>query len=257
MEEEIEENIGGREKIQHLQTVGHGLSSVVRYNQKREGLGILNQSVAEHKFNMLLIKDVFKDRINEQHDVDWDKVDKMVRYHDVGELVEGDIICVNKTDADRELERLHEYDVVSDFPTELGDEIIDLLREKEELESIEARITHVLDKLEPEILIATERGIKEIKDLHREQGIGIEEYAFKKFNHLLKVLKEWELDCLIETVEELWERQVELGILKDDPQLVIETEEGKELEEEGADQKREIEIEIEEEKETEKEREML
>jgi 5'-deoxynucleotidase YfbR-like HD superfamily hydrolase len=249
MEEEIQDSIGGREKIQHLQTVGHGLSAVIRYNQSRNGLGILNQSVPEHKFNMLLIKDVFKSRINEQHDVDWDKVDKMVRYHDVGELVEGDIICVNKTDADRELERLHEYDVVSDFPTELGDEIIDLLREKDELESIEARITHVLDKLEPEILIATERGMKEIKDLHREQGIVIEEYAFKKFNHLLRCLKEWDLDCFIETVEELWEKQVELGILKNDPQLVIETEEKKE--EESEYQERALENETDKEKEME------
>ena len=104
------------------------------------------------------------------------------------------------------------------------------MREKEELETIEARIVHLIDKIEPQIIIATEKGIQEIRDLYQSTGINIVQYAIQKNNYLRSLLVEWELDVdiLVELVEEIWERQKELGILEEDPQLRLELELDKE-----------------------------
>ncbi len=154
----------------------------------------------------------------------------MVRYHDLGEIETGDIIEVVKTEEDG----LNERDVVNGilerFPRELGDEIKEILIEKEEHESIEARIVHVIDKIEAQILIATENGVEEVKNMHRSLGINLADYATRKISKLRDILIEWELDVLVELLDEVWERQKELGILEEDPQLRLELEEAKEKE---------------------------
>lgn len=219
-----------REVLDHLQYLNLGLASTIRFAKKREDIEILSQSVSEHLVGMLNILDVVKPELDKRHSVDWGKVDKMVRYHDVGEIETGDIVEIKKSEDQKEEELKVVEKLLAGFPGELGGEIAELLREKEEYETLEARIVHIIDKLEPEIIIATERGIQEIKDLHLRHGIDVAAYSQKKFDYLRNILIEWELDVdvLVELVEETWERQVELGILDEDPQLRLELEEERE-----------------------------
>ena len=220
-----------RTLLEHLQYVNLGMAGTIRFAKKREGFGVLNQSVSEHLVGMSNIIDIAKRQLSGRYPfADWDKVDKMLRYHDVGEIETGDVVKIIKNGEHTEKENKAIDRILEQFPEELGGEISELLREKEELETIEARIVHLIDKIEPQIIIATEKGIQEIRDLYQSTGINIVQYAIQKNNYLRSLLVEWELDVdiLVELVEEIWERQKELGILEEDPQLRLELELDKE-----------------------------
>lgn len=210
--------------LDHLQFLNIGLFSTVRFSQSRDGLGILNQSIGEHKIGMQNIVDVTKRRIDERFDVNWDVVDKMIRYHDVGEIKSGEITCIKKNDHDRLIEQNALEEILENFPEELGTEIYELLREKEERKTIEAKIVYAIDKIEPGILIATERGIAELRDLHKQIGSNLIAFEVMRYKMVKNLLIEWELDVLLELFEETWERQLELGLLQEDPQLKLELE---------------------------------
>lgn len=222
---DMESNAKGEmSALEHLQYLNIGLFSTIRFSQSRDGLGILNQSIGEHKIGMLNVVDVVRPKLEKHFDVDWRKVDKMIRYHDVGEIEAGEIPVFKKTEADRVSEQEALDQILERFPGELGREICDVLKEKEELQTIEARIVHAIDKIEPQIIIATERGIAELRDLHQKVGTNITQLELVRNKILRNLFVEWELDVLVELLDETWERMIELGILDEDPQLKLELE---------------------------------
>ncbi|MBR3635952.1 MAG: HD domain-containing protein [Lachnospiraceae bacterium] len=103
------------------------------------------ESVAEHSWRMSLMAFLLR---HEFDDVDIDRVMAMCLIHDLGECFTGDIPTFVKTDNDRMIEDDLLTDWVLSLPKEISDDMIDLYKEMEALETKESRIYKALDKLE-------------------------------------------------------------------------------------------------------------
>ena len=103
------------------------------------------ESVAEHSWRIALMAMLLRDEFPE---LDMDRVTRMCLIHDLGECFTGDIPTFNKTKADeeREISLLREW--VASLPAEVSEELAELYREMDALETPEARLYKSLDKLE-------------------------------------------------------------------------------------------------------------
>jgi 5'-deoxynucleotidase YfbR-like HD superfamily hydrolase len=73
----------------------YGLNKVIRYNQKRKEEP-QTQSVAEHVTNSIFLAYYFRDFEDPNHELDFDKVIKIIMMHDMGEIETGDIMSPAK-----------------------------------------------------------------------------------------------------------------------------------------------------------------
>ena len=103
------------------------------------------ESVAEHSWRMSLMAFLLR---HEFEDIDIDKVVAMCLIHDLGECFTGDIPTFVKTDSDRMIEDDLLGQWVSSLPEEISDDLSDLYKEMEALETKEARLYKAIDKLE-------------------------------------------------------------------------------------------------------------
>jgi putative hydrolase of HD superfamily len=103
------------------------------------------ESVAEHSWRISLMAFLLR---HEFDDVDIDRVMAMCLIHDLGECFTGDIPTFVKTENDRKIEDDLLTDWVLSLPKEISDDMIDLYKEMEALETKEAKIYKALDKLE-------------------------------------------------------------------------------------------------------------
>jgi len=103
------------------------------------------ESVAEHCFRLVLFAWLLRDDFP---DLDMEKVMHMCLIHDKGEAVTGDIPCFEKTDEARAVEGLEIKNIAEMLDGGRRQEFLDLHREMEENETNEARLFHVLDKME-------------------------------------------------------------------------------------------------------------
>ena len=104
-----------------------------------------HESVAEHTFRLALMAYFMKDAFPE---ADIDKVIKMCLIHDLGEAFTGDIPAFDKTSADEEVEKELLLDWVARLPAPYHTEMLDLYREMEERQTLEAKLFKALDGLE-------------------------------------------------------------------------------------------------------------
>ena len=80
--------------------------------------------------------------------VDMDRVIRMSLIHDLGEAFTGDIPTFEKTQEDAEKEETLLQEWIGSFPSPQKEEWISLLREMEEMNTLEAKTYKALDKLE-------------------------------------------------------------------------------------------------------------
>lgn len=104
-----------------------------------------HESVAEHCWMMTLMAFLIKEHFPE---ADMDKVIRMCIIHDLGEAFTGDIPVFNKTAADEEKEEKLLYGWVNSLPRQKADEMLELYREMEARQTLEARIYKAIDGLE-------------------------------------------------------------------------------------------------------------
>ncbi len=113
------------------------------------------ESVAEHTWRMSLMAMLLKDKL--QVEVDIEKVLKMIIVHDLVEIEAGDVSAldvlrnpeIKKDKVANELQAIEQ--IKNELSGELGQEIYELWMEFEEKESLEARFSNALDKLEVQI----------------------------------------------------------------------------------------------------------
>ena len=104
------------------------------------------ESVAEHSWRAALMAQLLAPQFP---GVDMGRVIRMCLIHDLGEAVTGDIPTFRKTRADEETEDRVVREVVLDpLPEETRREFSDLFDEMARLETPEARLFKVLDKME-------------------------------------------------------------------------------------------------------------
>ena len=104
-----------------------------------------HESVAEHCWMMTLMAFLMKEQFPE---ADMEKVLHMCIIHDLGEAFTGDIPVFRKTAADEAKEEDLLYSWVRSLPEEKAAEMMELYREMEARQTLEARIYKTLDGLE-------------------------------------------------------------------------------------------------------------
>lgn len=105
------------------------------------------ESVADHSWRMALMAMLLSGEAEFQK-VDMDKVIRMSLIHDLGEAFTGDIPTFEKTQEDAEKEETLLQEWIGSFPSPQKEEWVSLLREMEEMNTLEAKTYKALDKLE-------------------------------------------------------------------------------------------------------------
>jgi len=142
-------------KIQEL----FKMKRVIRYHHAREE-AIETESVAEHVYGMQVLADYFLP-LEETDKWDYARIQQMALYHDIDEILTGDVIGYLKTAADRAKEYDAQKEVLKSLPA-LTQEIATIcLKEYEEQKTIESRFVKAIDKIEPLFHLISENG-KEI-----------------------------------------------------------------------------------------------
>ncbi len=103
------------------------------------------ESVAEHSWRMTLMAFFMK---NEFPEADTNKIIQMCIIHDLGECFTGDIPTFEKTKEHENTEENFLNDWMESLPENVRNEMIDLYKEMEEKQTIEAKIYKAIDSLE-------------------------------------------------------------------------------------------------------------
>ena len=153
------------------------------------------ESVAEHSWRIALMAMLLRDEFPE---LDMDRVTRMCLIHDLGECFTGDIPTFNKTKADeeREISLLREW--VASLPAEVSEELAELYREMDALETPEARLYKSLDKLEA-VIQHNESPIStwEAREYELNQTYAFDTVAFSEW------LTELRREMLADTLEKI------------------------------------------------------
>lgn len=142
------------------------------------------ESVAEHSFMLAVMAYLVRDEFPE---TDIDKVIRMCLIHDFGEAVTGDIPAFEKTAEDEAVESKAIMELLGKLPEKQREEMVDLFREMEELQTPEARLCKALDKMEA-VLQHNEAPIETWLPLEYElqMNYGEKEVAFSPYLTELK-----------------------------------------------------------------------
>ena len=167
------------------------------------------ESVAEHSWRIALMAMLLRDEFPE---LDMDRVTRMCLIHDLGECFTGDIPTFNKTKADeeREISLLREW--VASLPAEVSEELAELYREMDALETPEAILYKSLDKLEA-VIQHNESPIStwEAKEYELNQTYAFDTVAFSEW------LTELRREMLADTLEKIANEQTEKTDRSSDP----------------------------------------
>lgn len=130
-----------RELLEAL-SVAERLKDTTRHCYTSKGR---HESVAEHSWMMTLMAFFMK---NEFPEADINKIIQMCIIHDLGECFTGDIPTFAKTKEHEDTEEMLLNDWIKSLPETTRDEMINLYKEMEERQTIEARIYKAIDSLE-------------------------------------------------------------------------------------------------------------
>ena len=123
-------------------TVAERLKDTTRHCYTTKGR---HESVAEHSWMMTLMAFLMK---REFPDADMNKVIQMCIIHDLGECFTGDIPTFEKTKEHEVTEDRLLNDWITSLPAATRDEMMDLYKEMEERQTVEAKIYKAIDGLE-------------------------------------------------------------------------------------------------------------
>lgn len=185
----------------------------------------LQEFLSGHIVGLEIFSDNLRSRLKisnpELHkSVNWDKVNRMARYHDLVELEKGkDIPCPVKTKIDREEEHRRTNAVVeAKVPLSQQEEVKGLLQEYHEQDTLESKLLKLFDKIHPHIYFMEDRYIEALLFTHSLWGISNRRFQEDRHTEIVQLLNELGISELQELYEVVWEKNVELGILGEHPQ---------------------------------------
>ena len=135
------------EDLQKLRKLYH-LKNVERANTVKDR----KESSAEHSWSCLILADYFLTKMQNHH-LDRLKVYELLMYHDVVEILAGDIPIhhTEKRKKKKESEMKALAKLKNDIPTELKNKLVSLFTEFEEKKTEEAKFSQAIDKLDAQI----------------------------------------------------------------------------------------------------------
>ncbi len=140
-------------KVQRL----YGLKKIIRYNHTREHEPH-TESDAEHIFGMHCLVDYFLPLEDTDRKWDRDRIRTMVQYHEIDEIVTGDIVGYHKSSDDLNNERTAAEKVITQLPESMQQAVREALDEYEAQSTPEAKFAKAIDKIEPVFHIYNEAG---------------------------------------------------------------------------------------------------
>lgn len=163
-----------------------------------------NENDAEHSWHLAVMAILLSEYAEEQN-IDLLKVIKMVLIHDLVEIYAGDTYCydekANEDKAEREQEAAER--LFSILPQDQGEELMNLWREFEEMETYEAAFAACLDRFQPLLLNYNTEG-------HTWQRPGVNSEKVRK---RVEVAKE-KVPQLYAYIDRLIQDSIARGILK-------------------------------------------
>ncbi len=133
-------------ETRRLQTL-YALKYEIRYARTRGALD--TESVAEHVYGMLMLIEYFLLLEDEMGAWNHERIARMALFHDIDEIETGDTLGYLKTQANIDQERAAAEIVIQKLPALMREHTHALLDEYEAQETIEARFTKAIDKIEP------------------------------------------------------------------------------------------------------------
>ncbi len=140
-------------KLQYL----YGLKKVIRYDQTRHAEDS-TESVAEHVYGMHLLAQYFLPLENPEGNWDKARIYEMITLHDIDEIETGDILGWAKTPEQRLLEAEATKVVIQKSPLHMQPHLLKRLEEYEARETLEAKFSRAIDKIEPLVQIFNDEG---------------------------------------------------------------------------------------------------
>jgi 5'-deoxynucleotidase YfbR-like HD superfamily hydrolase len=175
--------LDGLDRLSYL----YGMKRVMRYNQTRDEQ-LYTESVAEHLYGMNILAQYFLPLENPEHTWDRAHIYEMITLHDIDEIETGDVLGYTKTPEIRAQEIIAMRLVAEKAPTHMRSFITERVEEYEKKESIEARFTRAIDKMEPLVHIyhPMVREIVHINQTTIEQSRSIKDQYVTEFPFISK-----------------------------------------------------------------------
>jgi 5'-deoxynucleotidase YfbR-like HD superfamily hydrolase len=170
-------------RIQYL----YRLQRVIRSNLTRVET-ITTESVAEHIYGMCVLAQYFSILEELPKSLDMQKVFSMITWHDIDEIVTGDIVGFHKTNIDRQREQTAIQTAISSTSELLTETIESFVTEYKAQISLEARFVKAIDKLDPVFYFLNENGYEVFKKspATKEQHCRIKEPYFQDFPCIMR-----------------------------------------------------------------------
>jgi putative hydrolase of HD superfamily len=163
------------DEIQRIREM-YTLKQTMRYESARDH-EVHSESVAEHIFGMFVLTDYFLPLEDPEGKLDRAKIDRMILYHELGEVELGDTMFHKKSDANIRAEAQAAERVAARMPDRIREHALALFTDFETAASPEARFSIAIDKLEPIFELSTDIGVA----LYRQHGINKEVAIDKKY----------------------------------------------------------------------------
>ncbi len=151
------------EELRKVQTL-YQLKRVIRYDQSRN-VEEDTESVAEHIFGMHCLVDYFLPL--EDMEGKWDRmtIHTMLQYHDIDEILTGDVVGYRKTSTEVAEERAAAEQTIMKLPISMQEIIRNSLDAYESGSTPEARFVKAIDKIEPVFHLYNEAGRQTMAEL--------------------------------------------------------------------------------------------
>jgi 5'-deoxynucleotidase YfbR-like HD superfamily hydrolase len=159
-----------------------GLKNEMRFGQE-PAIETGADSVADHVYGMHVLFDYFLPLEDPEGTLDTERIRKMITFHDVDEVITGDIVGYLKTAEDKEAEAKATLTILKEAPDSMRKTLTNILEEYETRESMESRFVKALDKIEPVVQVFNQSGKELLRKMKttRSQHDSIKKPYFKGF----------------------------------------------------------------------------
>lgn len=197
------------EKIKYL----YGLNRVIRFNLKRKE-EFQTQSVAEHITNMIYLAFYFRPLEDQNDELNFYEVIKLIMFHDLGEIETGDIITVIKSSDDEKKEGLALETVKQKSPKYIADEVDRYLAEFNNPKTREGKFAQAIDKFEGQMFWIDKENIKMAVEAINRVGVQAKVVHPIHMKKVFKMLDEYHFPIIKKYLEIIEKIKYSYGIIE-------------------------------------------
>jgi 5'-deoxynucleotidase YfbR-like HD superfamily hydrolase len=147
------------------------------------------------------------------HELDFDKVIRMIIMHDMGEIETGDVVTVVKNENHEEVERKAIQFVKQKSPQFIADDIEALYEEFENPKTREGQYAKAIDKFEGQIFWVEKSGVEMVVYVHKTLKLESGTVHPMHMKKVFKLLEEYNFPTIKRFLEVVNNKKYSYGIL--------------------------------------------